>query len=183
MAVYKPRRSGKSSKFYVCEFVINGKRIQESTKCATKTAARAWEEERKRDLERAHAGLPVADRSGRIRSVAETIRPYLTNYALSHRESSLAFAHTKLRNVERLLGGVLLTDLTEDRIRQYIRTRQIERASGRTINMELGELSRAMGHPWSVLWPKVRKLEERKDVGRALSPEEQGRILDAANTL
>jgi len=45
--------------------------------------------------------------------------------------------------------------------------------------MELGELSRAIGHPWSDLWPKVRKLEERKDVGRALSLDEQGRLLIA----
>jgi integrase len=44
--------------------------------------------------------------------------------------------------------------------------------------MELGELSRAIGHKWSALWPKVRKLEERKEVGRALSPEEERRLLD-----
>jgi integrase len=43
--------------------------------------------------------------------------------------------------------------------------------------MEIGELSRAIGQHWSLLWPKVRKLEERKDVGRALSPEEQSRLL------
>ena len=61
--------------------------------------------------------------------------------------------------------------------------RRAEDASGRTINMELGELSRAIGQPWSILWPRVRKLEERKDVGRALSPEEQARILDAAIAL
>jgi integrase len=45
--------------------------------------------------------------------------------------------------------------------------------------MEIGELSRAIGQLWSLLWPKVRKLEERKDVGRALSHDEQGRLLDA----
>jgi integrase len=44
--------------------------------------------------------------------------------------------------------------------------------------MELGELSRAIGHKWSVLWPKVRKLEERKEVGKALSLEEERRMLD-----
>ena len=44
--------------------------------------------------------------------------------------------------------------------------------------MELGELSRAMGHPWSLLWPKVKKLEERKNVGRALASEEQHKLLD-----
>ncbi|MBV8829678.1 MAG: site-specific integrase [Acidobacteriaceae bacterium] len=47
--------------------------------------------------------------------------------------------------------------------------------------MELGELSRVIGHPWSVLWPKVRKLEERKDVGRALDSEEERRLLECAD--
>jgi integrase len=82
-----------------------------------------------------------------------------------------------LAQVKRLLGEVILSDLTEERIKAYIRQRQGDGASGRTVNMELGELSRAIGHPWSVPWPKVRKLEERKDVGRALSPDEQGRLL------
>lgn len=51
--------------------------------------------------------------------------------------------------------------------------------SGRTVNMEVGELSRAIGKPWRVLWPKVRKLEEKRDVGKALSPEEETRLLSA----
>jgi len=37
-----------------------------------------------------------------------------------------------------------------------------------------------VGKPWSVLWPKVRKQEERKDAGKALSPEEENRLLEAA---
>ena len=35
--------------------------------------------------------------------------------------------------------------------------------------MELGELSRAIGQSRSVLSPKVRKVEKRKDLGKALS--------------
>lgn len=42
-------------------------------------------------------------------------------------------------------------------------------------------MSRAIGHPWSNLWPKVRKLEERRDVGQALSPKQEWRLLDAAD--
>jgi integrase len=45
--------------------------------------------------------------------------------------------------------------------------------------MELGELSRSIGKPWSILWPKVRKLEERKDVGKALSSDEESKLLKA----
>jgi integrase len=49
--------------------------------------------------------------------------------------------------------------------------------------MELGELSRAIGQAWSTLWPKLRKLEERKRHSRALSLEDQNLILYAAGVL
>jgi integrase len=48
----------------------------------------------------------------------------------------------------------------------------------RTMPLDVGELSRAIEQPWSLLWPKVRRLEERKDVGRALSDFEQRTPLD-----
>ena len=73
-----------------------------------------------------------------------------------------------------------MPDLTEPRIRDYITKRLAEDASGRTVNMELGELSRAIGQKWSALWPKVRKLEENHDAGQALSPEQETRLLTAA---
>jgi hypothetical protein len=68
---------------------------------------------------------------------------------------------------------MLLSDLTEQEIRRYMKVRKSEGVNGRTFNAEIGELSRAIGKPWSILWPRVRKMEERRDVGRALSPEEE----------
>jgi integrase len=47
--------------------------------------------------------------------------------------------------------------------------------------MEVGELSRAIGKPWSILWPKTRKLEERKEVGKALPPSEEAALLRELN--
>ena len=93
----------------------------------------------------------------------------------------MLFAKGRLAHVTLLLGNTLLPDLTEAAICDYIRTRLEEKACGRTINMELGELSRAMGRTWHELWPKVRKLEERKDVGRAISPEEERKLLNAVS--
>jgi integrase len=177
MAVYKPKRKDIESKFFVCEFVYQGKRIQESTGATTKTIAREYEKRRKGELERAAAGLPTEQKSKRIRTVSDVIEPYLAGYRLSHRPKSIVFAEGCLAHVEQVLGGVILSDLTEERIKSYVRRRMSDCASGRTINAELGELSRAIGQPWSLLWPKVRKLEERKDVGRALSGEEQNRLL------
>ena len=51
----------------------------------------------------------------------------------------------------RLIGKVLLPDLTQDQIRGYVKLRQGQGAGGRTINMELGELSRAIGQKWFLL--------------------------------
>jgi integrase len=113
--------------------------------------------------------------------VNDVTKRYLNGYELNHRPKSIQFANGRLVNVTRLLGTTLLPDLTEDAIRGYIRERLKEEAAGRTINMELGELSRAIGQTWSILWPKVRKLEERKDVGKALSPEEESALLSAVS--
>ena len=173
MALYK--RGG----VWWYSFVYAGKRVQESSRTARKTIAAEAEKRRRLELERAHAGLPTASTVRRIQSVRDVVEPYLKHYGINHRRQSLRFATGRLQNVTRLLGPVLLSDLTQDRVREYVSARLTEGVSGRTINMEIGELSRAMGTPWSMLWPKVRKLEERKDVGRALSVEEQGRLLTA----
>ncbi|HWB96605.1 MAG TPA: site-specific integrase, partial [Bryobacteraceae bacterium] len=39
----------------------------------------------------------------------------------------------------------------------------------------------AVGQKWSVMWPKVRKLEENREVGRALSPDEEKALLQTAS--
>jgi len=183
MAVYKPTRKGESSKYYVCEFVYLGKRFQESTGATSKTVAREYEKQRRKELERAAAGLPTEQKATRIQTVNDVVSRYLEGYKLSHRPQSIQFAKGRLEQIKKALGNVVLSDLTDDRIRAYIRKRQNDRVSersisGRTINMEIGELSRAIGQPWSLLWPKVRKLEERKDVGRALPTAEQRALLD-----
>jgi hypothetical protein len=59
MAVYRPKRKGGASKFYVCEFVYQGKRFQESTGATSKTLAKEYEKGRRAELERAAAGLPT----------------------------------------------------------------------------------------------------------------------------
>jgi integrase len=173
MAIYK------RCDVYWYEFIFAGKRIRESARTGSKTVAKEAEKDRRRELERTLAGLPAEPRENRIRSVNDVVRPYLHAYELNHREQSILFAKGRLTHVMRLLGNVLLPDLTEEAIRGYIRARRLEGASGRTVNMEVGELSRAIGKPWSTLWPKTRKLEERKDVGKALSPAEEAALVSA----
>lgn len=176
MAVYKRKN------VYWYEFIFAGKRIRESAKTASRTVAKEAEKDRRRELERTLAGLPAEQRENRIRTVNDVTCPYLDAYELTHREQSVLFVKGRLLHVARLLGNELLPDLTEAAMHRYIKTRLREKASGRTINMEVGELSRAIGRTWRELWPKVKKLEERKDIGRALSVAEQRRLLDGLDS-
>ena len=162
------------------EFSYLGKRIQESAKTSRKTIAVEAEKNRRLGLERTLAGLPAEKREDRIRSVNDFVKSYLEGYELNHRPKSVLFAKGRLARVCETIGGVLLPNLNEDAVRDYMRARLKDGVAGRTINMELGELSRAIGQKWSVMWPKVRKMEERKDAGKALSPEEESRLLNAS---
>ena len=161
------------------EFIYVGQRYRESAKTTSKTVAKEAEKDRLRSLERTLAGLPAEKREERVKTVGTLVTRYLKNYALNHRPKSIAFATGRLAHVTRLLGTTVLPDLTKDAIRDYMRVRLGEGSSGRTVNMELGELSRAIENKWSVLWPKVRKLEERREVGKALSTEEESRLIAA----
>ena len=160
------------------EFIFAGKRVRESAKTSRKTIAGEAERNRRLELEKTLSGMAIEKRENRIRSVSDVVKTYEGHYSINHRAKSVAFSGSRLAHVKRLLGAALLPDLTEDAIRSYVKTRLAEGSGGRTINMELGELSRAIGHKWSLLWPKVRKLEERKEVGRALSPEEERKLLN-----
>ena len=121
MAVYKPTRKGEASKFYVCEFVYQGKRFQESTGATSKTVAKEYEKRRKAEMERAAAGMPTEQRAMRIRTVADVVGPYLEGYRLSHRPKSVLFSEGRLAHVKKALGSVVLSDLTDERIKGYPR--------------------------------------------------------------
>lgn len=186
MALFQPTytdtKTGekKTARFWWIDFSIGDKRVRESAKTTKKTIAGEYEKRRRQDLERTFAGLPSEAPSRRVHSVGDEVAVYSSDYPINHRPKSVIFSKQRLAHVQRLLGSALLPDLTEDRIRGYIKARLTEGAGGRTINMEVGELSRALGNKWSVLWPKVRKLEENHDAGQALSPEDEGRLLTAA---
>jgi integrase len=186
MAVYKPTytdsKTGKkkTQRVWWYEFAFAGKRVRESAKTTRRTLAVEAEKRRHLELERALAGLPSESSQDRIRTVLEALKAYQKGYSLTHRPKSVSWVSERTAHVERLLGGVLMPDLNEERVHAYMKTRRAEGAGNRTINMELGCLSRAIGHTWRALWPKVRKLEENSDIGQALEPEQELAILEAA---
>jgi hypothetical protein len=92
---------------------------------------------------------------------------YAKGYRLDHRPKSVTLVEGRAADLKRILGNLLPADLTEARVLDYIAKRQAEGASGRTINLELQVLSRALGSTWKALWPRLRKLDERRAAGGA----------------
>jgi integrase len=195
MAVYRPKYRDKQtgelveSEIWWYDFGFAGKRYRGPTAQTRKTLAGDFEKGERLKVERAYAGLPTEAPSQRIRTVSEALKAYQQGYETGHRDKSVSWVKERAKHLERLLGGAILPDLTETRIRAYIKTRLAERVGkdedartvgNRTVNMELLILSRAIGHTWRELWPGVRKLEEREDIGRALAPEEEAALLGAA---
>jgi integrase len=79
-------------------------------------------------------------------------------------------------------GRKLLTDIQADDIARYQAKRSDGGASGRTVNMEVGSLRAILRKHrlWADLQPDVRPLAARTDVGRALSQDEERKLLQAA---
>jgi integrase len=189
MSVYRPsytvelksgQRLKKVSRTWWYSFTFDGQRIQESSKSTRKTIAKEAEEARRRQLELARNGLPTTKPAGSIRTVSLAMKQYTQAYTVGHREKSIGVVKQRSPHVIRVMGNILVADVTEDRVRDYIRTRQGEGVGGRTINLELLVLSRAIGHTWRELWPRVKKLEENSDIGQALEPEQERALMDAA---
>ncbi len=186
MAVYRPRYRDKktgntiTSNVWWYEFTFAGKRVRDSAKTTRKTLAVQAEKQKRLELERALAGMPTEGAENRIRTVSEVLASYAKGYGVNHRDKSALRVRAASAHLSEILGPVLLPDLKPERIIDYMSTRQSEGASNRTINIELAVLSRAMGQTWRGLWPKVKKLEENHDAGRALEPAEEKALLDAA---
>lgn len=172
----------KESSFWWCEFSYRRNRYQESTGTTRRTLALEYEKRRRLEMEQQYATCKRAeDPMDRMRTVKQVVKSYRESYDCpDHQPKAIAWVRERMAHVERLLGSCPLLDVTDDRIRAYMRMRRDEGAGNRTINMELDCLSRAIGHTWRELWPKVNKLDEPQDVGRALSSDEEGRLLGAA---
>jgi integrase len=76
---------------------------------------------------------------------------------------------------------LLLTDITPTHVARHQATRKRAGASGRSINMEIGALRAILRKHrlWANLQPDVKMLPERSDIGRAISRDEEARLLSA----
>ena len=85
------------------------------------------------------------------------------------------------RKLAREFGERLVSDITLNDIAALQRKRLGEGLSARTVNCEVATLRQILKHCscWMPLAGRVRFLRERADSGRALSLEEEDKLLDA----
>jgi hypothetical protein len=159
-------------------FRFRGQRIQESTSSTSKTLAIRAERERRRQLEEGVNRLK-ADKRPMIFSVYS--KHYLEANTPHWSPSNVRIETYNAKHLAEHFGKSLLTDITPADIAKYQAQRKADNASSRTINMEVGTLRAILRKQrlWANLQPDVKMLRARSDIGRALSRDEETRLLKA----
>ncbi len=172
MGVFK--RGGK----WWYEFSFQGQRIRESTRSESKTLAVRAERQRRRELEESANGVRAARRPMLFPVAA---REWMAVNRARWSRSNIAIQEFNLKHLSVYFGSMLLSDISSQDIGKYQGVRQREGASNRTINMEVSTLRMMMkaARLWGAISEDVKMLTERRDVGRALTPDEETRLLEA----
>jgi integrase len=160
------------------EFEFHGQRIRESTGSESRTLAVKAERQRRRELEESANGVRAARRPVLFPVAA---REWMAVNRARWSKSNIAIQDFNLKHLSGCFGAMLLADIAPQHIGKYQGTRQKEGASNRTINMEVSTLRMMMkaARLWAAISEDVRMLPERRDVGRALTPDEEAKLLDA----
>lgn len=170
-------RRGKKG-IYSYRFRFAGRMIHESARTKSKTLAREAERNRRRELEERINGIK---KRGLPPTFERAAREWQS--ARSHRvaANTQSVAHLALKHLLPVFGPKLLCDITPEAIAQYQRNRQHSGAQGRTVNIEIAALRQVLRafDLWLPFAGKVRMLRERRDVARALTPDEEQALLRA----
>ena len=171
MGVYK--RGGT----YWFKFLFQGQIIRESAKTDSKTVAREAERARRRDLELGYNRIAKRERVP-LFAIA-TKEWFLSKSALT--PLGRVYYEQYSRKLVGEFGTRLVSDIGIAEISQLQTKRLNEGLSARTVNCEIATLRQVLKHYgcWNAVAGRVRFLRERTDSGRALSLEEEDKLLQA----
>jgi integrase len=173
MAVFQ--RLGR--KVWWFEFEYRGRRYRESAGTRSRTLAVEIERKRRREVEEAANGIRRNRNAAVLFSVAAS--EWLALKQPGWAAKTYVNAKTDIAHLKVSVGKLLLTDITDRNIADYQAHRRAEKASNKTINNEVGTLRAILRRYrlWAQVAPDVRILPVREDVGRALSREEEEKLL------
>lgn len=162
------------------EFRFLGQRIRESTHSKDRGLAGKAERERRRQLEN---GMNRTKDSVRPVLFASAAKAHLER-GENEKDWSASNARIERYNVDHLMphfGKLLLLEITGVDVGCYQAARKKDGASPRTVNMEVGTLRAILREHrlWANIQPDIHMKKTKQDTGRALSEDEQHRLLTA----
>jgi len=168
------RRGGK----WWFKFRFAGQLFREPARTSSKKLARDAERKRRLQLEEGYHGL-------RKRPPPQTLKAAAAAWLEMKRPTVAPKTHriekTHLSHILPVLGQKLISDIEPDDISRYQQARLHEHAAPKTVNLEVGTIRAILRRHrlWANLQPDVRMLAVSDDHGKALTPADEKRLLDA----
>jgi integrase len=176
MSVYR------RGKVWWFKFRFQNQQIRESAKTTSKTVARDAECVRRRELEMAVNRITKRQPMPLFSSAGQRWLEGLTGKAENTRDAYEHFVETLTEE----FGSRLVCDIGGDDISALQRRRLAKGWSGRTVNFEIATLRQILkahrlwnGVAEEMAGKGVRMLPERRDVGRAISSSDEGKLIEA----
>jgi integrase len=171
MSVYKRGQT------YWFKFLFQGQLIRESAKTNSKTVAREAERARRRELELAVNRIPKRQRMPLFCVAA---REWLASRTTLAPTTIATYEHFVSKLIAEF-GRRLICDIADQEIADLQRKRLGEGKNPRTVNFEVNTLRQILKKHrlWGAIADRVSHLRERKDIGRAITSEDERRLLDA----
>lgn len=160
------------------EFQIRGQRVRESSSSTSKTVAREAARRRRQDLVDSINGLNKRPKPMLFSAAA---KDYLEVKEKTLRASSYRIEKTNVDHLKPTFGGILIADIDGPMVATYQKKRLAEKAAAATVNLEVGTLRAVLrrNRLWGYIQNDVKSLTERKNVGKALTRDEEEALLTA----
>ena len=158
------------------KFRVGGRVYRETSRTQSKTLAATVERKRRREVEEGINGL-------RRRRVPVLFKVASSEWLESKKPrlapKSYLIEKTNLSHLLPAIGRMLTTDIQAEDIARYQQHRLDEGASPKTINLEVGTVRALLRKHrlWADIQPDVAMLPVRDNVGRAVSPDEEARLV------
>ena len=164
------------------EFAYRGRRYRESAGTKSKTLAINIERKRRREVEESANGIRRNRDAAILFSAAA--KEWLALKKPTWAPKTHVIASTDVDHLKEHFGRLLLSDVGDHDIARYQAWRREQKAANKTINNEVGTLRAILRRYrlWAQIAPDVRMLTVREDVGRAISVEEEQKLLTACAT-
>lgn len=172
--IYKRGKNG----IYSYRFRFAGRMIHESARTRSKTLAREAERQRRRELEERINNVKKRELPPTFERAA---REWHEKRAHRKAANTQSVAKLALKHLLPFFGSKLLCDIEPQDIADYQRIRMQSGAQGRTVNIEIATLRQVLkaNDSWVRFTGKVEMLEERKDIAKALAPDQERALLRA----